>query len=84
MSANESVISITDDCIGMAATKMGQAMLPFTRVDRILEQPFKVTGLGLPFAKLLVEGHGDSLQMTSEPGKGRKVTLRMLAEKKLS
>ena len=59
-------------------------MLPFTQVDRILEQPFKVTGLGLPFAKLLVEGHGGSLQMTSEIGNCRKVTVRMLAEKKLS
>ena len=59
-------------------------MLLFTQVDRIMERPFKGTGLGLSFAKLLVEGHGGSLQMTSEPGKGRKVTLRMLAEKKLS
>ena len=78
------MISITDDCIGMTAKKMGQAMLPFTQVDSILERPFECTGLGLPFAKLLVEGHGGSLQMTSAPGKGRKVTLRMLAEKKLS
>ena len=78
------MISITDDCIGMTATNMGQAMLLFTQVDRIMERPFKGTGLGLPFAKLLVEGHGGSLQITGEPANCRKVTLRMLPEKKLS
>jgi len=78
------MISITDHCIGMTATKIGQAMLLFTQADRIMERLFKGTGLGLPFAKLLVEGHGGSLQNTSEPGNCRKVTLRMLAEKKLS
>ena len=78
------MISITDDCIGMTATNIGQAMLLFTQVDRIMERPFKGTGLGLPFAKLLVEGHGGSLQITGEPANCRKVTLRILPEKKLS
>ena len=68
----------------MTATKIGQAMLLFTQADRIMGRLFKGTGLGLPFAKLLVEGHGGSLQNPSEPGNCRKVTLRMLAEKKLS
>ena len=78
------MISITDHCIGMTATKIGQAMLLFTQADRIMERLFKGTGLDLPFAKLLVAGHGGSLQNTSEPGNCRKVNLRMLAEKKLS
>ena len=76
------VISITDTGIGMTALEMEQAMLPFTQVDTGLARRFEGTGLGLPLAKLLVEGHGGSLQMTSEPGKGTEVTVRMPAEKK--
>jgi len=82
--ADDVVISITDSGIGMTATEMEQAMLPFTQVDSSLERRFEGTGLGLPLAKLLVEGHGGSLHMTSEPGKGTEVRVRMTAVKKFS
>ena len=82
--ADDVVISITDSGIGMTATEMEQAMLPFTQVDSSLERRFEGTGLGLPLAKLLVEGHGGSLHMTSEPGKGTEVRVRMPAVKKFS
>jgi len=68
----------------MTATEMEQAMLPFTQVDSSLERRFEGTGLGLPLAKLLVEGHGGSLHMTSEPGKGTEVRVRMPTVKKFS
>ena len=56
-------------------------MLPFTQVDSSLERRFEGTGLGLPLAKLLVEGHGGSLHRTSESGKGTEVAVRMPAVK---
>ena len=73
------VIMISDDGIGMTAAEIEQAMLPFTQVDSSLARRFEGTGLGLPFAKLLVEGHGGSLHMESEPGKGTVVSVRLPA-----
>jgi signal transduction histidine kinase len=73
------VIMISDDGIGMTAAEIEQAMLPFTQVDSSLARRFEGTGLGLPLAKLLVEGHGGSLHMESEPGKGTVVSVRLPA-----
>ena len=78
------LISIADDGIGMTEHEIEQAMLLFTQVDSSLERRFEGTGLGLPLAKLLVEGHGGTLHMTSEPGKGTEVTVRLPAAKKLA
>ena len=61
----------------MTAAEIEQAMQPFTQVDSSLERRFEGTGLGLPLAKLLVEGHGGSLQMQSESGKGTTVIVRL-------
>ncbi len=77
--ADEIVIAISDDGIGMTAAEMEQAMQPFTQVDSSLERRFEGTGLGLPLAKLLVEGHGDSLNMESAPGKGTTLFVRLPA-----
>ena len=37
------------------------------------------SGLGLPTARKIVEAHGGSLQVQSEPGKGSQFTLRLPA-----
>ena len=75
--AENIVISISDDGIGMTAAEIEQAMQPFTQVDSSLERRFEGTGLGLPLAKLLAEGHGGNLQMESEPGRGTTVFIRL-------
>ena len=61
----------------MTAAEIEQAMQPFTQVDSSLERRFEGTGLGLPLAKLLAEGHGGNLQMESEPGRGTTVFIRL-------
>ena len=80
--AEDVLISIVDDGIGMSEQEIEQAMLPFTQVDSSLERRFEGTGLGLPLAKLLVEGHGGTLHMKSAPGEGTEVTVRLPAVKK--
>ena len=79
--AEDVLISIFDDGIGMSEREIEQAMLPFAQVDSSLERRFEGT-LGLPLAKLLVEGHGGTLHMKSAPGEGTEVTVRLPAVKK--
>ncbi len=79
MRQGDVVTTIIDDGIGMTAQDLEKAMLPFTQVDSSLTRRFEGTGLGLPLAKLLVEGHGGTLHMESEPGSGTMVTVRLPA-----
>jgi len=75
--ADEVIISVIDNGIGMTAAEVEQAMLPFTQVDISLERRLEGTGLGLPLAKLLVEGHGGALQIESESGPRTDVIVRL-------
>lgn len=68
--ADEVIISVIDNDIGMTAAEVEQAMLLFTQVDSSLERRFEGTGLGLPLAKLVVEGHGGALQIEVNPAGG--------------
>ena len=52
-------------------------MAPFGQVDSRLARRFEGTGLGLPLTKRLVEMHGGTFHIASEPGKGTIVTVRL-------
>ena len=71
------VFRITDTGIGIPADKMDVAMSPFGQVDGRLERKYEGTGLGLPLTKKLVEMHGGSFELTSEPGRGTVATVRL-------
>jgi signal transduction histidine kinase len=62
-------IDVSDDGEGMSAETLAQAFTPFftTREEG--------TGLGLPLVRRVVEQHGGSVAITSEPGQGTTVTL---------
>ncbi len=53
-------------------------------LGRIFEPSFSTkaagAGLGLPIAKKIVEDHGGSIRITSEPGRGTKVTILLPGE----
>jgi two-component system, NtrC family, sensor histidine kinase HydH len=65
------VIRVTDTGSGIGEHKF----------DRVLEPYFSTkkggTGLGLPTARRVVEEHGGTLTMESEPGKGTQFSLRL-------
>ena len=68
---------ITDTGIGIPADKIEVAMSPFGQVDSTLARKYEGTGLGLPLTKRLVEMHGGTFELTSEPGKGTVATVRL-------
>jgi len=68
---------ITDTGIGIPMDKMDVAMSPFGQVDSKLARKFEGTGLGLPLTKRLVEMHGGTLELRSEPGRGTIATVRL-------
>jgi signal transduction histidine kinase len=68
--------SIVDSGIGIPADKIPIALTPFGQVDSGLDRKYEGVGLGLPLAKRLIELHGGTMEITSEPGKGTAVTAR--------
>ena len=50
-------------------------MQPFYRVNSVLDGKHQGAGLGLPFAKSVVELHGGTLAIESELGAGTTVTI---------
>jgi signal transduction histidine kinase len=53
------------------------ALEPFRQIDGSLSRQHQGTGLGLPLAKRLTELHGGTLEITSEPGEGTSVAVRL-------
>ena len=67
---------VIDNGIGIAAEDIPKIMTPFQQVDNSNNREHKGTGLGLPLAKGLVELHGGSLDLHSQPGVGTRVTVK--------
>jgi signal transduction histidine kinase len=67
------LLEIEDDGPGMTSTQIGMALRPFHTTKP------QGLGLGLPLAKRIVERHGGSLTVTSEPGRGTCVHMLMPA-----
>jgi PAS domain S-box-containing protein len=75
------VVEIRDTGIGMSAEEIPQALAPFIQIDSELARKFDGTGLGLPLTKSLVELHGGTMEIESEPGEGTVVRLRFPDER---
>jgi signal transduction histidine kinase len=70
-------IRISDTGIGMRTEDLPLVVLPFHRVDSTLDSSHQGAGLGLPFAKSVLELHGGTLLIESELGMGTTVTLTL-------
>jgi PAS domain S-box-containing protein len=64
-------ISFTDTGVGMTRETMQQLWSP------LFTTKAKGMGFGLPIAKRLVEGHGGSISVESQPGKGSTFTVTL-------
>ncbi len=74
------LIAVEDTGIGMTPEDAARAMLPFEQVRSIARREYlEGTGLGLPLVKSLVELHGGTLTLTSAPGRGTRVEVRLPA-----
>jgi len=73
------LLQVGDTGIGMATPDIAQALTPFKQIDNSLARKYEGAGLGLPLAKSLVELHGGTLNVVSEPGQGTVVTCRFPA-----
>ena len=75
------VISVADTGIGIAPEDLEKALEPFGQIDNRLARAYEGTGLGLPLSKQLMEVHGGSLRLDSQPEVGTTVWLTFPAER---
>jgi signal transduction histidine kinase len=76
-------LSIEDTGIGIAAEDLPRVMEVFGQVQTQLNRTRSGTGIGLPLTKRLVEMHGGTLDLSSQPGVGTTVTVRFPASRLL-
>jgi signal transduction histidine kinase len=73
-------VVIADDGPGIAPEKQEHIFARFNRsmIDQNGSDPREVSGgFGLPLARQLIEAHGGTLQLVSEPGQGTSVIVRL-------
>ncbi|HEY9346453.1 MAG TPA: ATP-binding protein [Inquilinus sp.] len=76
IAADKSIhILVSDTGIGMRPEDIAIAMEPFRQLENPLTRKAAGTGLGLPITKGLVEAHGGTLTIVSEPGRGTVVRI---------
>ncbi|MBC7905965.1 MAG: HAMP domain-containing protein [Rhodospirillaceae bacterium] len=73
------VLQVADTGIGIKPEDIPRALQAFGQIDSARSRRFPGTGLGLPLSRRLVELHGGTLSITSAPGMGTTVTVRLRA-----
>ncbi len=68
------VFAVADNGIGIAPQDIEKVLSTFGQVDGPWVRKHEGTGIGLPLSKKLVELHGGTLTLESEPDKGTTVT----------
>ena len=70
-------LRIEDNGIGMRPEDVNLVIRPFHRLRSALDGEHQGAGLGLPFAKAVIERHGGLLSIESTPGIGTTVTIAL-------
>lgn len=69
--------SVCDTGIGIRAEDIPIVVKPFQRLASAFDGKYQGAGLGLPFAKAVIELHGGELHIESTPGAGTTVTMKL-------
>lgn len=69
----EPEFKVRDSGIGIAEADIPQVLAPFGRVQHTVNENERGTGLGLPLSKSLIEMHGGTFEISSDPGIGTEV-----------
>jgi signal transduction histidine kinase len=70
-------ITVADDGVGMTDTTIDRAFEPFFSGREPETDGALATGLGLAVSRGLIEAHGGAITLTSGPGRGTRVELRL-------
>jgi two-component system OmpR family sensor kinase len=73
----EAEITVRDTGVGIPAADLPHVFERFYRADPARGRDPGGTGLGLPIARWIVEQHGGSIALASEPGRGTLATVRL-------
>jgi signal transduction histidine kinase len=73
--------SVQDTGIGMTADEISLALLPFRQIEAAYSRRHEGLGLGLPLAKSLIDLHGGTLAIQSQPQVGTNVTATLPPER---
>lgn len=74
-------VTIADKGVGVSMEHQQQIFEKFTRIRNELTDVVHGTGLGLYWVKKIVEMHGGTVVLVSEPGKGSTFTVRLPRQK---
>ena len=70
-------ISVTDEGIGISPDSMGRIFERFYQVDGSTKRRYGGMGVGLAVVWEIVEVHGGTVEVESEPGKGSTFTVAL-------
>ncbi len=71
---------VSDTGIGISKDDMTRLFKPFTQIDGGYTRKYPGTGLGLSLVKRMVDLHGGTISVKSEPGKGSVFTVSLPLE----
>jgi len=70
-------LEVEDHGLGMTRRATKRVFDAFYQVDRRLSRRGGGTGLGLSIVRFIVTGHEGTIDVSSEPGKGSRFTVRL-------
>jgi signal transduction histidine kinase len=76
-SSNQTLITVEDRGIGIAADEVPHIFEPFHRGREVVAAQIHGNGLGLSLVKNIIEAHGGQVEVASSPGRGSSFTIHL-------